>query len=282
VPAFHFLVQADEPVELEVQLRRCSRLGSFTPDVTLAVKTIPCAPNGRLGNESGGGESEGAWQAVDFETTIDADQYLFVCLMAQPRVRVRLSDRRLTGILSLRHGANRAVAESATQTVEGDLGIDTLEFWLPERRPGGHNLAMRIEPPLPCFHPRQVVSGVDRPTTTPNAWVADPSDPRPTLSLCWDGAQSIGRVELVFDTDLDHPMESVQMGHPERTVPFCVRHFRILDGQGRVLHEGRDNHQTRCTVRLPEPVKTDALHVECLATWGDAPAAVFRVSCDEA
>ncbi len=269
VPAMSFLAEADQPATLEFQLRRSSRLGNFTPDVTLAVKQVPCEP--------GGGAP--AWIPVDFDATIDADQYLFVCLMAQPGVRVRVSDRRVTGILALRHGANRAVAESATQAPPDGIGIDTFEFWLPERRPGGRNLAMRIEPALRCFDAGQVVSGVDRPTTTPGAWVADPADPRPTLSLHWDRPQTIRCIELVFDTDLDHPMESVLMGHPERAMPFCVRHFRILDGQGRVLAECEDNHQTRRAVDLPEPVLTESLHVECLATWGGAPAALFRVSC---
>ncbi len=268
VPNFSFLVEADEPAQLQFQLRRCSRLGSFTPDVTLAAKTIDLSAE----------TSE--WTTVDFDARIDEDQYLFVCLMAQPRVRVRLSDRRLTGILAVRHGANRAVARSATQTPEADLGIESFEFWLPERRPFGRNLAMRIEPALRCFDARQVASGFDRPTTRANAWVAEPSDPRPTLSLHWDGLQTIRRIELAFDTDFDHPLESVQMGHPERVMPFCVRHFRILDAQGRVLSECRDNHQTRRTIILPEPVETDVLHVECLATWGGAPASLFGVRCE--
>ncbi|MDY0166428.1 MAG: FAD-dependent oxidoreductase [Thermoguttaceae bacterium] len=268
VPALSFLVAADEPVPLEFQLRRCSRLESFTPDVTLAAKTIELPAAGA------------EWVTIDFDATTDADQYLFVCLMAQPQVRVHVSDRRVTGVLALEHGANKAVAESATQAPEGDLGIDTLEFWLPERRPGGRNLAMRIEPALKCFDARQVISGVDRPTTAPGAWVADPTDPRPTLSLHWDRPHAIRRIELVFDTDFDHPMESVLLGHSERAMPFCVRHFRILDAQGRVLHECRDNHQTRRPVELPEPAITDSLRVECLATWGGTPAALFRVSCE--
>ena len=270
VPAISFLVEADRPAPLEFQLRRCSRLGSFTPDVTLAVKQVACEPSG---------DASPPWITIDFDTAIDEDQYLFVCLMAQPGVRVRLSDQRVTGVLSLRHGANRAVAESATQTPPDGIGIDAFEFWLPERRPGGRNLAMRIEPALECFDARQVVSGIDRPTTRPGAWVADPTDPRPTLSLHWDRPQAIGRMELVLDTDLDHPMESVLMGHPERVMPFCVRHFRIRNAQGHTLAECEDNHQTRRVVELPQTVTTDALHIECLGTHGDVPPSLFRVSC---
>ncbi len=282
VPAFRFLVEADEPAELELQLRKCSRLGSYTPDVTLTTKTVECGSS-CTDAESGApiANPAGPWTTVDFDAAIDADQYLFVCLMAQPQVRVRLSDRRVTGVLALKHGANRAVTESRTQAPEGDFGIDTFEFWLPERRPGGRNLAMQVDPSLACFEARQVVSGVDRPTVTPGAWVAEPGDPCPTLSLRWDRPQTIRRVELVFDTDWDHPMESVLLGHSEREIPFCVRAFRILDAEGRVLSECDNNHQTLCIIDLSEPAVTDAIHIECLATWGGAPPAVFRVSCME-
>jgi len=38
----------------------------------------------------------------------------------------------------------------------------------------------------------------------------------------------INRIILNFDTDFDHPMESVQMGHPENRVPFCVKNSGFL------------------------------------------------------
>ena len=51
------------------------------------------------------------------------------------------------------------------------------------------------------------------------------------MTVRWPHEQVIARIELVFDTDLDHPMESVLLGQPERVVPFCVRAFRVRDGR---------------------------------------------------
>jgi hypothetical protein len=110
--------------------------------------------------------------------------------------------------------------------------------------------------------------------------VASPDDPNPFVTLRWSAPQRIGRVELGFDTDFDHPLESVLMGHPERDIPFCVRRYRILDG-ARVLFACDENHQTRNTVLLPEAVKTTELRIEVLETHG-APAALFEVRCYEA
>jgi len=121
------------------------------------------------------------------------------------------------------------------------------------------------------------VNGVTRPTCAPNAWTADPSDPRPSLVLRWKRPQTIARLELGFDTDFDHPMESVLMGHPERAMPFCVKHYRVLDGTGRVVAEVTDNHQTRNTMRWSEPLLTDRLTIECLESHGPVPATLFEV-----
>ena len=108
--------------------------------------------------------------------------------------------------------------------------------------------------------------------------MAQPEDPNPRLSLTWDQPSSIGRIELSFDTDFDHPMESVLLGHPEREMPFCVGSYRILNAEGAVVHECAGNHQTRNTVLLDPPVLTSRLTLEIVSTHG-APAAVFDLRC---
>jgi hypothetical protein len=173
---------------------------------------------------------------------------------------------------------NKAVAKGAKQTPPEGSGIDSFEFWLPSRRPAGKNLAIGIEPPLRLFCGRNVTNGFARPATQPNVWVASPDDPSPRLTLSWTKPQLIQRIDISFDTDFDHPMESVLMGHPERDMPFCVKRYRILDHRNAVLHECPANHQTRNSIRLPSPVTINELHIEVLETHG-APAAIFEVRC---
>ena len=199
--------------------------------------------------------------------------------MPNPSVTLAASDVRLTGVLSLEHRSNHRVADGATQTAPDDIGVESFEFWLPERRPGGHNVAMRLDPPLDVFAPENVTRGPDRPTVQPNAWVADLGDGRPWVELRWDEPQTVARVELSFDNDFDHPMESVLMGHPERQMPFCVRRWRVLDASGRELAAEAENHQTRRVVRLAEPVRTRLLRVEVDHPTHDVPAALMRVRC---
>jgi hypothetical protein len=170
---------------------------------------------------------------------------------------------------------NRAVAKSARQQPPPGIGIDSFEFWLPSRRPGGKNLAVQIEPPLDVFGAENVRNGVARPTLLPNAWVASPDDPAPRLTVCWSETRQIARIELTFDSDWDHPLESVLMGHPEREIPFCVKRYRIVDERGTVHYESAGNHQTRNTVRLNPPAVAASLAIEVLETHG-APAAIFE------
>ncbi|MCX7007368.1 MAG: FAD-binding dehydrogenase, partial [Kiritimatiellaeota bacterium] len=143
----------------------------------------------------------------------------------------------------------------------------------------GKNLALQVHPPLACFGAANVVNGKQRPTRQPNAWLAALDDQQPALTLRWSAPQTIARIELAFDPDFDHAMESVLMGHPERVTPFCVRTFRIRDAAGKVIAECAENHQARAIIVLPASVRTDRLTIELTAPSPQVPAALFEVRC---
>ena len=269
VPRVKLWMDIEQDTEIEFQLRGSLRDENFTPDILFSMIKVSVIA-GKLREVE-----------IDFDFALARSQYVFICVMATPGVQLNLSDQRLTGVLSLRHGANRKVAKSAVQTPPVDVGVDTFEFWIPERRPGGQNFAITFEPPLEAFSPSDVLTGPDRPTTRSNAWVADFGDSQPQLTLSWGFPQKIARIEIMFDTDFDHAMESVQWGHPERVMPFCVKHFRILDGRGELLAEVKENYQTRSVVVFENPVQTSEIILECLETNSSCPASLFRVRCYE-
>jgi hypothetical protein len=125
--------------------------------------------------------------------------------------------------------------------------------------------------------------------------VADFAHSEPILRLAWDAPQTIARLELSFDTDFDHPMESVLMGHPERVMPFCVRDVRVAEGEMAMPTEGQgegsppetcpllaevsQNHQSRRTLRFSKAIVTDRLEIRLLAPDPNIPAALFEVRC---
>ncbi len=262
-PEFMFELDSGQSGALRVELCRAAKAGNFTPDQLVEVIEIPFA--------------EGTSQVTaTFHTRIDREGYHFIKLCEDPAVSVRVSDERFTGILAVTSAYNKAVATSSVQSPPEGIGIDAFEFWLPKRRPAGGNLAMKIEPPIELFEPENVLCGPSRPTASVNAWVADPSDVQPSLKLKWPQPVTIRRVMIEFDPDWDHPMESVLMTHPEEVVPFMVRDFDLLDGNGDTLAEVRDHHGARFELRTAEPLVTSGLTLRILATHG-TPAAVFRI-----
>lgn len=269
LPEVTFVVDVNEAAELEMEVRGSSVRGNFTPDVILHRQTISL--------EAGRARKI----CVRPSTRVGLPCYVTYCLVRNPSVYVHTSEVRVTGILSLSQSLNAAVAKGARQEPPLDSGIDTFEFWLPSRRPGGKNFAITVDPPLDLFCAENVRNGVARPTVQPNAWVAALDDTHPRLTLQWSQPQRITRLELGFDTDFDHPMESVLMGHPEREIPFCVKRYRIVDDRGNLVFERLENHLTRNVIIITQPLETTALHLDVLETHG-APAAILEVRCYEA
>ena len=254
-------VDAEVPTQLDVQLRVSSKPDNHSPDVILKSCAFALAAG------------DGQRIDLDFDQLVDEDRYVFVHVMKNPKVSVHLSSQRVTGLLALSH--------RRTQQPVHDIGVESFEFWTPPRRPEGHNIAMTFTPPVNGFDPQNICNGLARPTAQSNAWVSDPNDPQPALVIDWPVPQSISDVVLMFDTDWDHPMETSLWGHPESVMPFTVKDYRLTDGNGRVFAEVADNHQTISRIRFDEPVETDRLRVEVLASHADVPAALFSVLCYE-
>lgn len=262
-PLFTWEVDAQHATTLHFQLRKSSKPGNFTPEVTLATHSVS-VPQGI------------SQVPLSFAVELDAAGYYFVQIDANNEVAVRLSDTRITGVLALSTAFNKAVATSSVQSPPAGIGIDTFEFWLPKRRPAGKNLALSITPGLNAFRPENVISGYARSHHGADAWVAALDDPCPELRLNWPQIVSIETLILELDSDWDHPMESVLMTHPEEVVPFMLRDFDVLDASDTVLLQVRDHHGARFTHHFDAAINTQALRLRIHATHG-APAAVFRV-----
>ncbi|MCU0795786.1 MAG: FAD-dependent oxidoreductase [Akkermansiaceae bacterium] len=263
-PKVTLRVRSEEETELVVSLRTSIRPENYTPEVTLEEIRVPL----RIGDQT---------LTLPFSQSVEEATYVFLTLAANPAVEVPRSDFRCTGLLSVENKFDRKVAVSGEQNPPTDIGVDRFEFWLPTRRPDGHNLALALDPPLSAFSSTFLTNGWNRPWKRTNAWVADPMDAHPFLELHWDEAVSIREIDLHFDTDFDHAMETSQWGHPEDIMPFCIREYRVIDDQGRTIHEVRDNHQTISRIRLEAPLETQSLRIELNHPIPGVPASLFAV-----
>lgn len=264
VPELHLWLEATEATTLHVELRCSSKPGNHTPDITLKALALPLAA--------------GRHQVpLLFQTSVAEPGYVFVCLLKNEHVRVGCSQQRMTGVLTVFNQINRAVSNFGKQEPTEDIGMDSFEFWCPQRRPAGHNLALRLATGLPAFGKDNLRNGLQRPTGAPNAWVADPADADPTLTLTWGTPQTISRIELHFDPDWDHPLETVLMTHPETVSPFCVADYRVCDDQNQLVQQVRGNHQARNVIRFAQPLVTSRLALHLHHPSAAVPAALFEV-----
>jgi hypothetical protein len=266
VPVVSLHAYVEQPTILEAELRVSSKAGNYTPDVTLATvqKQLTAGRN---------------CVELVFNAKLEVAAYAFVVFKKNPSVKIPFSSLRVTGVVSVFNQVNEAVSNYGKQTPPEDIGIDTFEFWCPQRRPAGQNMALRLHEPLTCFGAENIRNGLARPVNQPNAWVADLQDARPTLTLGWESPRAIRTVVLKFDTDFDHPMETVLMGHPENVMPFCVRDYVLRDERGEVIYQRKGNYQTRNVIRFKEPLHTSRLILEVAHPSADVPAAVFEVLC---
>jgi hypothetical protein len=205
--------------------------------------------------------------------------YYFVCLSKNEQVKVSYSTLRCTGILSVFNKQNPAVSNYGKQVPVGDIGMDEFEFWSPERRPKGHNLSMLITPGIEDFQANNIRNGWTRPITRPNAWVASKNDQAPSLTISWDVEQTISLIQITFDNDYDHPMETVLQGHPEAFIPFCIKDYQIKDSTGNILVDVQGNYQSRNIHHLKTPLKTDKLIIEAKHPVPYVSAAIFEIRC---
>jgi hypothetical protein len=266
-PEFTIFCDVAKTTQLQAELRSSQRCDNHTPDLTLATL--------KLDLHAGQGQRV----TLRFDANLPQAAYTFVCLLTNPDITVRLSEQRVTGVLAVTQKFNRAVAKSPRQEPPVGSGIDSFEFWIPLRRPMGQNIALEISPAINCFRPENSANGWGRPISAPNAWVAAVNDKAPKIELSWPTSQTIAQVDLGFDTDYDHPMESIIMGHPESAMPFCIKHYRLVAGNGKVIAEISDNHQSQRSHVLEIPLQTDKLTLECLESHGNVPAAIFQIRC---
>ncbi|MCE2833504.1 MAG: FAD-dependent oxidoreductase [Chitinophagaceae bacterium] len=266
IPGVTFELLSSVETELTVQWRMSDRPDNQTPEIILHEQIFSL--------KAGVGQL-----FFECNQSLQDDRYLYLVLLRNESVSVPLSNMRVSGILSLVNHINVAVSNYGRQSPPEGIGFDAFEFWCPRRRPGGRNLAITLNNGIPVFGSDNLCNGVDRPHIMPNAWVANPDDPSPFIRLEWDEPQLIGSMELCFDNDFDHPLESVLMGHPEDRMPFCVRDLNVSDDRGNAIAFLRDNHETVRYIHLAEPVETRALTIALSHPSAHVPAALFAVRC---
>jgi hypothetical protein len=267
---FSFEVEALADTVLEMQLKVPSAKNHFTPDITLQAETYTL--------KSGIHKI-----AFIIEKPLAEKQYAFVCLMKNEQIKVRVSEERCSAIMTVYNRINKAVSNYGKQEPPAGIGIDSFEFWTPERRPGGKNLGFSIHPALNIFEPKHLVNGHVRPTPPgeTNVWVAGKEEEISTVECKWKQEVAIRQVNIFFDADYDHALESTLMEHPESTIPFILGDYSIEDANGNILKKVTGNYQAMNTIRFEQPISTHTLTFHFSRNKEHIPVSVFNIAVYE-
>ncbi|MBD5233750.1 MAG: FAD-dependent oxidoreductase [Bacteroidales bacterium] len=265
MPEITLKVRADQPTDLKVELRTSSRLAGFTPDTTIDNTTIVL----------NAGEQD---VKVAFNAEFPESTYVFVCFMANEDVQLPESDMLITGTTTVLNQINLAVSNLGRQDPPPEIEIDSFEFWCPLRRPESKNIAFVVNPALPIFSTANMANALCRPASgSTNAWAAPVEQESPEITLSWENPVKVSDVTLFFDTDYDQAMETVQMGHYDNVMPYCVRRWSLADESGKTVASCSDNHQALNKIVLSEPVETRTLRLKLERPADDIPAALFHI-----
>jgi hypothetical protein len=264
-----FEIEVAQPTVLEIQLKVPSGSIHFSPDVTLQTAVY---------------QLDVGRQKLVFKTdkALTERRYAFVCLGKNDSIKVRVSDERCSAIMTVFNKVNKSVSNFGKQEPPTGIGIESFEFWTPERRPGGKNLSFTMHPALNVFRDSNLNNGEVRPLPPgdANVWVADKMDESPTVTLSWAHPRRIGVVRIFFDSDYDHALESTLMEHPESSIPFIVGDYSIEDAGGCVLKKVCGNYQAINTHFFDDALITNAL-VFKFFRHDRIPVSVFNISVYE-
>lgn len=262
--SFSIGAKSTEKTTLTVQLRRSVKTSNYSPEKILESKEIEL----KKGEQT---------ISFSFDATSNDDTYGFITFLVNEHVYLKQSNKRITGLVTAFNGVNERVSNNGKQTPPKGIGIDAFEFWTPQRRPKGKNLALSIQPPIDSFGKSNLKNGFVRPWKSVNAWVADSNDKNPRITIRWDAPKVCSQIIIFFDTDYDHAMETVQFGHPEDVVPFCVRNYKIKTIEGECLKTISENYQTRNVIMFEKTITTKGFYIEVEHPSSNTPAAIFEM-----
>lgn len=258
MPRLSVLIKAEQDTRQTVDLRISSKPFNHTPDVILETLVVDLKR----------GENN---VELAFDADIPHTCYAFVCFMRNEHVSIQSSQRLVTGLVAVFNKILPAVSNWGKQEPAEDIGVEAFEFWCPERRPNGQNIAMRISPALACFTKDNLRTSPYRPVEKTNAWVADPEDKEATITISWKEPKEIRGITLFADTDYDHAMESVQWGHWDSQMPFCVESIIVEES------EVSNNYQTRLKVDFQNKIVLDQLKIKLKKVKQNIPSSLFGV-----
>ena len=138
---------------------------------------------------------------------------------------------------------------------------------------------VRLTPDSFCYDPRQIVSGVNRPDTQSNIWIAEEGFPQ-TVHLQWPEPISFTQMRLTFDDNLDRPLRRIT---DFQVAPELIRDYEVYaleNGRWDLIVQEKDNY-LRHRVHSFQKVSTQEIRIVMLSSNGCKHARLVECQIDD-
>ncbi|MDN5687052.1 MAG: FAD-dependent oxidoreductase [Brachybacterium sp.] len=236
------LVDAERNTELRASLHATSKPQNYLPDVEVDTARVR-VPAGR------------SWVHLPLSWEPETAQNGFVTLHATPGVAVHEGSWVEPGTVTMIH----------REMPEGERWTEQWRHW--KETLHGSGICFRATAPTDAFRGEQVRGGYARPYGGPNMWVSASTseDPQPWIELTWLEPVQIGRVEVIFDDDVNEDLINLHHHRTEAEVmPTLVRDARVealVDGAWREVARVEGNRRRRWAATLDDPAMCESLRV---------------------
>lgn len=97
-------------------------------------------------------------------------------------------------------------------------------------KPRKIGVAFSIAPGQDCYRPENVVNGYRRPFLQPNCWRSEriKKEEPAWIELRWETPQQISQIDVVSNSDLDNPLETVMVHHTDTILEEILKDVDIF------------------------------------------------------
>ncbi|MCK0158296.1 FAD-dependent oxidoreductase [Cellulophaga sp. F20128] len=252
---------------LTIKLKKSNSVKHYTPDIEIQSDEFVL---------------EEGFQEIRFNLNkaFSSNSYVYLCFMENDNIELPLSNQLYSGVITLQQKINKSVSNFGRQDPPENIGIHAFDFWTPERKPAGENIAMLISPPIQKFDVKNVLSLEQRatPNGNVNAWMSAIDDKNPQINCSWSKPQKIKSIKLIFDTDFDNALESILMTHSQSIVDMVVNNYKIFDEKNNLIFECVANYQAINHIKFENPIETSLITIVFEKPNVNIPVSVFKIS----
>lgn len=264
---FSFKVKSTQNTELILVLKRSSKPYHFTPDIDIESKVYVLKQG---------------LQEINYTLSEDLPEnsYIYLCILKNDKVEIPFSTEHFIGLLTLYQKETPVVSNYGKQNPPKGIGIESFDFWTPDKKSGGKNLAIQMDPPIQNFPILNIKNNYLRPTADgfSNVWQAQLADVQPKLRITWPTKQKITVIKLFFDCDYDNALPCVLVSHPYSEIPSLVGEYKIYDANNNLIHKTINNYQAINEIEFKNPIHTDKLTITFTKKDKNYPIAVYKVA----